>query len=176
VDKITDGKLSEALSEHGLMSGDVPPTLQYEGVEYYLQAIEKTEDRSMKWMPDERGPRAAAIFSDLTEDTYVVKELKAPSGYLIPDNKVRKITREDTVDVGLKEYPVLPSIGKEDEKSSTSDRDSRLMSIFFTDVKGYDLPETGEHGKGIYVAAGAALLIAAMASLPLRHWRRERTA
>lgn len=176
-DKITDTDLTAAMKKYGLTNGDVPLTLQNGGVEYYLQGIEETKDRSVQWTgsSDNTSPVAAAVFSGLTEDTYMVKELKAPDGYALSDNKVRQITRDDSVDVGFELRSEPPATIPAEEKNSTSDRDSSLMSTFFTDARGYDLPKTGGHGRGIYAVMGTGMLMAAAAGLVMRSLRKKKT-
>ncbi|MGI6216837.1 MAG: LPXTG cell wall anchor domain-containing protein [Coriobacteriales bacterium] len=140
-EQMSQDEYDSYVANYGLDKTYAPMTIERDGTTYYLYKIDKTNHTNNGTTNQTVFP--VAIFENLTQEKYLVKELKAPEGYSISRTKEKLITRETS-----SYYPGDPCSDAADD--------------FFSDSAGEELPGelpgTGSFGIVPFIVGGLAIM------------------
>ncbi|MGI6755357.1 MAG: hypothetical protein ACOX4F_05035 [Atopobiaceae bacterium] len=154
------------LDEWQLAETAVPLSVEHNGTTYYLKDLQQTNVGAGMVQP-------IVMFTGLTESEYLVKELKAPSGYTLGENKEIVISSTDTVAYQWGGSSVPPT-GHESEDDV--DESSYHISTYFTDPseEALELPSAGGEGIFSFIMNGLAIMAAAAGAYKIHQNKRAR--
>lgn len=165
-------------------SGDTTKTL--EGAKFVLLNAEKTQSAVIhdgkvdSWTVGERGSTittpAGGAFSiaGLDAGTYYLKEIKAPSGYNLPEGDAAYfkfvITSKVSVDSGTKGKIDTLTITAGTADATNGDTTKGSVAMTITNTSGSTLPGTGGIGTAIFTVVGLLVMAGAAGGFI---WRRK---